>query len=80
MMPEVDGFQFLDSLRSQPELRGLPVMVVTAKMLTNEERARLMSSAQRLIEKNAHTRQQLLRLIGEQVSSMLHRPSMAPRL
>ena len=39
MMPEMDGFQFLDRLREQPERFAVPVVVLTAKDLTAEERA-----------------------------------------
>jgi len=73
MMPEMDGFQFLDALRDQPECAGVPVMIVTAKMLTVKERKRLEQSAQSVISKNAHSRTELLDLIGEHISLMLER-------
>ena len=38
MMPEMDGFEFLDEMRSRAEWREIPVLVVTAKDLTAEER------------------------------------------
>ncbi len=41
MMPEVDGFAVLDSLRSQPETANIPVIVATAKELTVDEKSRL---------------------------------------
>jgi signal transduction histidine kinase/DNA-binding response OmpR family regulator len=41
MMPEMDGFQFLERLRDFPERLKLPVVVLTAKDLTAEERAYL---------------------------------------
>src|SRR5262249_25973601 len=31
MMPKMDGFEFLDELRSRPEWRDIPVVVITAK-------------------------------------------------
>src|SRR5204863_2937563 len=34
MMPRVDGFEVLQSVRSEPRLRDLPVLIVTAKDLT----------------------------------------------
>src|SRR5262249_29964600 len=39
MMPEMDGFEFLERIRERPELRTTPVVVLTAKDLTVEERA-----------------------------------------
>ena len=39
--------------------------------LTEDERRRLVESAQHLIEKQAHTRTELLDLIGEQIRSMV---------
>jgi signal transduction histidine kinase/DNA-binding response OmpR family regulator len=53
MMPRVDGFEVLRTLREQPATRDLPVIVVTAKVLTEEDRARLARCAGRLILKQA---------------------------
>jgi CheY-like chemotaxis protein len=41
MMPEMDGFEFLAQLRRHPALRDVPVVVLTAKDLTDEDRRRL---------------------------------------
>ena len=41
IMPEMDGFEFLDELRARDGGYGIPVLVVTAKDLTAEDRARL---------------------------------------
>jgi len=38
LMPEMDGFEFLNELRQRPEGQKIPVLVVTAKELTEEER------------------------------------------
>jgi len=40
-MPEMDGFAVLDHLRADPETAAIPVLVVTADDLTEEERQRL---------------------------------------
>src|SRR5690606_21429430 len=45
MMPEMDGFAFVDALRQHPEWRGIPVVVLTAKTLTAEDRIRLQGVA-----------------------------------
>jgi signal transduction histidine kinase/CheY-like chemotaxis protein len=44
MMPEMDGFEFLDELRQRPELQSIPVVVLTAKDLTEEDRLFLNGS------------------------------------
>ena len=41
MMPEMDGFEFVARLRGREEWRSIPVVVVTAKDITREDRMRL---------------------------------------
>jgi CheY-like chemotaxis protein len=38
LMPEMDGFEFLTELRQRPEGQKIPVLVVTARDLSDEER------------------------------------------
>jgi len=52
-MPDVDGFEVLRTLRERPATRDLPVIVVTAKDLTEEDRKRLARSAEQVILKQA---------------------------
>ena len=51
MMPEVDGFAVLDSLRSNPDTANIPVIVATAKELTVDEKSRLQGQIQSLMTK-----------------------------
>jgi CheY-like chemotaxis protein len=53
MIPRVDGFEVLRTLREQPATRDLPVIVVTAKDLTEDDRTRLARSAEQVILKQA---------------------------
>ena len=45
MMPGLDGFAVLDSLKSHPATADIPVIVVTAKTLTTDEQRRLRRMA-----------------------------------
>jgi len=53
MMPEMDGFEFLDALSNRAEWCEIPVIVLTAKQLTAAERERLMRQVQNVISKGS---------------------------
>jgi adenylate cyclase len=63
MMPEMDGFEFLETLRQWPGYQTIPIVVVTAKTLTADDRARLNGNVERVIEKSARTVDELLRFL-----------------
>src|SRR5262245_42637864 len=44
IMPEMDGFEFLEELRRRPAAENTPVIVVTAKDLDEQDRRRLKGS------------------------------------
>jgi CheY-like chemotaxis protein len=68
MMPGMDGFDFVDELRRNEAWRELPVIVVTAKQLTEEERRRLNGHVERVIQKGRPSRQDLLAEIRDLVA------------
>ncbi len=51
MMPEVDGFGVLDTLKENQKTASIPVIVVTAKELTQQERLKLKGRIQSLMQK-----------------------------
>ncbi len=53
MMPEMDGFEFLDTFNNHADWRHVPVVVITAKQLTAAERALLSGRARIVIRKGA---------------------------
>ncbi len=63
MMPPPDGFAVLEKIRNKPGLRDLPVIVVTAKDLTEEDRSKLSGNVFTVLEKSAATAPTLLREI-----------------
>ena len=51
MMPVMDGFEFIEEFRKTPEWRSIPIVVITAKELTQADCIRLNGGVQKLIEK-----------------------------
>jgi CheY-like chemotaxis protein len=68
MMPEMDGFEFLQRLRDEPSWAQIPVVVVTAKELSASERDQLASNTQQVLQKGAYTRDQLIDEVRRLVS------------
>ncbi len=59
MMPEMDGFEFLEQLRRDDARREVPVIVLTARDLTPEDHRRLNGSVERILQKGAYGRDDL---------------------
>jgi CheY-like chemotaxis protein len=72
MMPEMDGFEFLNELHRKQEWRGIPVIVLTAKELTAEDRRILSGSVERVLQKGAYSRERLLRQVRDLVAACCH--------
>ncbi len=60
MMPQMDGVTFLQNLRANPLYRGLPVIVITGKDLTRDEREQLSDLASTVVRKGEHMPDELL--------------------
>jgi CheY-like chemotaxis protein len=75
MMPEMDGFEFVAELRRHAEWRSVPAIIVTAKELTAEERARLSGQVERILQKGATTRGSLLGEIRDLVAACVSPPA-----
>jgi signal transduction histidine kinase/CheY-like chemotaxis protein len=73
LMPEMDGFDFLVELRRQDAWRAVPVVVVTAKTLTAEERERLNGQVLHILEKDARPRDHLLHEVRDMVRARARR-------
>jgi PAS domain S-box-containing protein len=60
MMPKMDGFEFIKRLRQHSNWASIPVIVLTAKDITAEERVQLYGYVQTLFQKSAYHRDKLL--------------------
>jgi CheY-like chemotaxis protein len=74
MMPEMDGFEFVAEFRGHEEWRAIPIVVITARDLSRADRERLNGSVQKILQKGAYGRDQLLAQVRDLVAT-----SVAPR-
>ena len=56
LMPDVNGFEVVDALSQQPDTARIPILVVTAKQLTADDRAQLQGSVAMIMEKTEFSR------------------------
>ena len=76
MMPKMDGFEFLDELRARPQWRDIPVVVITAKDLTDADRNRLNGGVERIIQKSE--RDEMLRRLTSELGKLVKPRSAEP--
>jgi CheY-like chemotaxis protein len=74
MMPEMDGFEFMAELRKRPDCKQVPVIVITAKDLTEVDRRRLNGQVTRVVQKQAMTLDHLLAEVKDLSSGQNRRP------
>lgn len=59
MMPVMDGFAVLETMRSSPQTAGIPVIVLTAQILTSQDMARLQRGVAAVLGKELFTTQEV---------------------
>jgi CheY-like chemotaxis protein len=69
MMPEMDGFEFLRELRKKPIFVDVPVIVVTAKDLTEEDARILNGQTEKIITKDQTYLTELAAAVRERLAS-----------
>ena len=67
MMPVMNGIQFVEELHRDPDHRNVPIIVITGKEITDEERAALNGDVLEIIKKGDHRSEALL----EEVSGLI---------
>jgi PAS domain S-box-containing protein len=76
MMPEMDGFEFIARVRSDERCLEIPIIVVTAKALTPEDRDRLNGQVHHLIQKDETSRKSMLAALNDVLPRRGRRRSM----
>jgi CheY-like chemotaxis protein len=67
LMPEMDGFQVIRHVRQERDLKELPILVMTAKNLSQSEIALLSQETQGLLQKGGSWKEQLIAEVGRVV-------------
>jgi signal transduction histidine kinase/CheY-like chemotaxis protein/HAMP domain-containing protein len=75
LMPEVDGFTVLESIKSDEMTRSIPVIVVTAKELDDEDHSRLNHRVEALMHKGVLRQDELLEDVAAALQKFDRPPS-----
>ena len=74
IMPEMDGFQFIDELYRTPAWRDIPIVVVTAMDITEEQTQYLERRVSRILHKGDHSREDLLGTVATLLRTSREQP------
>jgi threonine synthase len=74
MLPEVDGFAILDSLKADPRTAPIPVVIVSAKSLSAEEQAHLVELSDSIWQKGAFSARELVTHVVQVLGGELEAP------
>jgi CheY-like chemotaxis protein len=78
VMPKMNGYQFLAELRKHDKWRSIPIIVVTAKDMSTEERIALDGYVEKVLPKHALTEEALLTEIQDLIAACVHAKQPAP--
>jgi signal transduction histidine kinase/CheY-like chemotaxis protein len=70
IMPEMDGFEFLQHLRRDPALRSIPVIVMSGKNPTEAEQAFLHDRVAAVMKKGSHSAEELLATVKSRLRNV----------
>ena len=73
MMPKMDGFEFLERFDANKNYQNIPVIVLTAKDLSPEDRTRLNGGVEKILAKGAVNRERYLEQVKRTVSTVAAR-------
>lgn len=74
MMPEMDGFTFVEEVRKVEKWHGIPIIVITAKSITAEDKHKLNGNVKSIIQKGSVDHAKLMKEIEQLVEAAIERP------
>ena len=76
MMPEMDGFELVHRLKQHEQWRNIPVIILTARSITSEDRQKLNGEVNQIFEKGSYNRselfEELYRLLDDALARQQH--------
>jgi diguanylate cyclase (GGDEF)-like protein/PAS domain S-box-containing protein len=60
MMPDIDGFEVTQVIKNNPSTKDIPILILTAKDLTVDDKLRLAGKIESYLQKNHFTKEDLL--------------------
>jgi DNA-binding response OmpR family regulator len=77
LLPSMNGFEFIEAVRHDPESRLIPIVVMTGAELSAEDRRNLQGKVEQVLQKGLYGRDELLREIRSVVREHQGRMSAA---
>ncbi len=71
LMPDIDGFEVLETLKKSKKTKDIPVVIYTGKKLTSKDRSRLSSRYELLLQKTRETPDTLLKQLNSLVNKKI---------
>jgi signal transduction histidine kinase/CheY-like chemotaxis protein len=73
LMPRLDGFGVIEQLRQSPQYCNIPVVVLTAKTLTDDDASQLQQSVSKVMQKQGLERETLLQELRNALQAYLQK-------
>ncbi|HSH04672.1 MAG TPA: response regulator [Anaerolineae bacterium] len=70
MMPEMDGFQFMNHVRQNPYWANIPIIIITAKKLSPQEKEQIEQQTQQLLQKGSFHTDELLSQVTQLINQL----------
>ena len=70
VLPDMTGFEILETLKSDPTTRDIPVIVNSAKNIDDEEHRRLAATTAAILSKDDASREEMIARVREAIVSV----------
>lgn len=67
IMPVMDGFQVLEHLQKNKKWENIPVIIITGRDLSNEEKEKLNGGVELILQKGGYRRAELINIIKDKI-------------